>query len=369
MDVSKKLSAIYYKPGAQGSYSGAANLLSAFKKLHPNHKITKKVVTDFLSKQTAYSLHRKKYKRFQRNPLYFPRVNHQLSCDLIDFTTYSQYNDGFNYILVGIDGLSRFLYTEPLKTKTGVALRNALTKIFKRCQELPKVLNSDNGTEFTAEEVQKYLKSKNVHFFTSHGDMKAANAERVIKTIKEIFYRYFDKTLQRRWVDVLQAITKTYNNNYHRSIKMSPEEAQELPNAIKLSEESFKKIKHIKKELPLLKKGDIVRLNLNLGVFAKNYEQAWTRPLFRVASDAHYNVGGSRPMYEVAELNGKRFLGRFYPEEMLKVDKNTFYDEYDYPIEKVIQKGKKSSKVKWLGYSDEYNSWTNNSNIKDVANL
>jgi hypothetical protein len=180
-------------------------------------------------------------------------------------------------------------------------------------------------------------------------------------------YRYFDKTLQRQWVDILPKLTATYNKNYHTSIKMSPEEAQELPNSIKLSEQSYKKIVHTEKERPGLKKGDIVRLNLNLGVLAKKYEQSWSRALYRVVSDAHYNIGGSRPMYKVSELNGEHILGRFLPEEVLKVDKRTFLDEYNFPIEKVVQKGKKTSQVKWLGYSNNHNSRVKNSSIKQVA--
>ena len=368
MTADKLLSEIYYSPGDQGAYSGAANLLAAFRKVHPDKKINKKVVEDFLSKQTPYSLHRKKYKKFPRNQLYFPRVNHQLSCDLIDFSSYSQYNDGFKFILIAIDGLSRYLYTEKLKTKKGVAITEGLSSVFKKCPELPKVLNSDRGKEFLANPVQQLLKSKNIHFFTSHGDMKAANAERVIQTVKVLLYRYFDKGTQRRWVDILPQLTSTYNKNYHRSIKMSPEEAQELPNAIKLSEQSYKKLSSVKKEVSHLQKGDIVRLNLNLGVLAKNYEQSWSRALYRVTSDPHYNVGGSRPMYEVSELNGEKFLGRFLPEEILKVDKRTFLDEYNFPIEKVVTKGKKTSKVKWLGYDNDHNSWVNNTTIKQTAN-
>ena len=123
----------------------------------------------------------------------------------------------------------------------------------------------------------------------------------------------------------------------------------------------------MKKEPARLRKGDIVRMNLNLGPLAKKYEQSWSRALYRVASDAHYNIGGSRPMYEVSELNGTPIKGRFYPEEVLKVDKQTFIDEYDFPIEKVVEKGKKTSKVKWLGYSKDHNSWVDNSTIKHIV--
>ena len=123
----------------------------------------------------------------------------------------------------------------------------------------------------------------------------------------------------------------------------------------------------VKKETATLRKGDIVRLNLNLGHLAKKYEQSWSRALYRVASEAHYTAGGPRPMYNVSELNGNMIQGRFYQEELLKVDKETFLDEYDFPIEKVVEKGRKESKVKWLGYPTTYNSWVKNSAIKQVA--
>ena len=148
---------------------------------------------------------------------------------------------------------------------------------------------------------------------------------------------------------------------------MTPEEAQELPNALKLSAQSHLQKANVAREPAHLKKGDIVRLNLNLGPLAKKYEQAWSRALYRVTSDARYSAGGPRPMYEISELNRTPIKGRFYPEEVLKVDKKTFLDEYDFPIEIVVEPGRKQSKVKWLGYSNEHNSWVKNSIIKKQA--
>ena len=37
-----------------------------------------------------------------------------------------------------------------------------------------------------------------------------------------------------------------------------------------------------------------------------------------------------------------------------------------FRIEKIIEKGKNKSLVKWKGYSDKFNSWVDN---KDIVNL
>ena len=50
MKISKALSEIYYNPWSRGEFSSVDNLLAAFTKVHPNIKISLKIVTDFLSK-------------------------------------------------------------------------------------------------------------------------------------------------------------------------------------------------------------------------------------------------------------------------------------------------------------------------------
>ena len=64
--------------------------------------------------------------------------------------------------------------------------------------------------------------------------------------------------------------------------------------------------------------------------------------------------------YKIADLNGEEIDGTFYEPELQKTSQQLFR------IEKVIEKGKNKSLVKWKGYSDDFNSWVHN---KDIVNI
>ena len=48
--------------------------------------------------------------------------------------------------------------------------------------------------------------------------------ERLNRTIKEKMFRYFTHKSTLRYVDILQDLMNSYNNTFHRSIKMTPNE-------------------------------------------------------------------------------------------------------------------------------------------------
>jgi hypothetical protein len=37
-----------------------------------------------------------------------------------------------------------------------------------------------------------------------------------------------------------------------------------------------------------------------------------------------------------------------------------------FPVEKIVKKGKNKSLVKWLGWSDRFNTWEPNEEIKEL---
>ena len=55
--------------------------------------------------------------------------------------------------------------------------------------------------------------------------------------------------------------------------------------------------------------------------------------------------------YQVRDLNNEKILGSFYTPELSPAKQNIFR------IEKVIKRKNKMALVKWVGYSDKYNSW------------
>ena len=102
--------------------------------------------------------------------------------------------------------------------------------------------------------------------------------------------------------------------------------------------------------------GDKVRISKKKKTFEKGYTTRWTEEIFTITKLLH-----TLPVtYKIADLNGEEIDGTFYEPELQKTSQQLFR------IEKVIEKGKNKSLVKWKGYSNDFNSWVDN---KDIVNL
>ena len=123
--------------------------------------------------------------------------------------------------LTVVDVLSKFAWVEPIKTKSGENLVKAFEKICKRGRQ-PEKLHTDKGTEFTNRLFQRFLKDKNILFFTTHNDTKASIVERFNRTLKGKVWKYFTAKNTTKYIDVLQKLMYSYNHSRHRSIGMKP---------------------------------------------------------------------------------------------------------------------------------------------------
>ena len=104
----------------------------------------------------------------------------QYDADIADLSSLAGENDKYRYILVVIDIFSRYLWLEPLRTKTGKEVLNAFKSIFAR-GVVPKKLRTDSGAEFKFKGLDDFLKSNNVyHHISLNTAVKANYSERVI---------------------------------------------------------------------------------------------------------------------------------------------------------------------------------------------
>ena len=113
--------------------AGARNLL------HLNRattKVKKKKIYDWLSNQDTYTLHHPIKKRFLRLSYNVSNFDEVWECDLLQLTSIKDYNDGYCYILVVIDGLEKFAWVEPLQDKTTRIVADAFERIIDRRQSL-----------------------------------------------------------------------------------------------------------------------------------------------------------------------------------------------------------------------------------------
>ena len=117
-------------------------------------------------------------------------LNDQYEVDLVDMQKLKDKNDRVQFLLIGIDVFSRFMWVEPLENKLEDTVINGFQRIFQRARK-PRCLRTDRAGKFTGRKVQDYFNSINIKHWTAHNDeMKANFAERVIQTLKKSLWGY-----------------------------------------------------------------------------------------------------------------------------------------------------------------------------------
>ena len=169
-----------------------------------------------------------------------------------------------------------------------------------------------------------------------------------------MMWKYFYSKGTYNWVDVLDEVTKNYNNTKHSSILMKPKDVNKTnENMVWVTLYG-----HAMGELPLPKFriGDTVRVNKYKSIFTKGYEADFTEEIFKISKVFR----GDSNMYEIEDHEGEPIIGKFYEEELSAVNKK----DDTYRIEKVLRKKNGMALVKWLGYDSR--SWIQVKDIKDI---
>ena len=156
------------------------------------------------------------------------------------------------------------------------------------------------------------------------------------------------------WYNVLSNLIKTYNNRYHRTIKMKP---------IGVNKSNEKHIKNtvynynITDKIPKFKINGLVRISLTRRqLFDKPSENIkWSEELFKIHSINKSNV----ITYQLKDMNDEIIKGIFYEKELQKT-RNT---SNEYIIEKILKTNKNKIYVKWRGYNSSFNSWINKNSV------
>ena len=363
-ELNQILSKIYFNTNHPAAYGGITQLYKYAKQL--DNRITFNDVKTWLSGQFSYSLHKPARKKFSRNKIFVKYIDEQWEADLIDFQNFAQVNNQNKFILIIIDVFSKYLFAYPIKNKTSLEVVSKFKDLFKRRK--PAKLRTDKGLEFQNKLLKALCKKYDVLFFSSENlDVKCAVAERVIGTIKRKLFRYFTKNGTRRYVDILDKIIHAYNNSYHRSIKMRPNDVVHENESTVFKNlygtENKLDVFFQKKIAPKLKVGDTVRQKYSLSTLDKSYYPLWTDMVYTI-NKVHGKV--TKPQYELA-LDGNVFKKKFYPEEVQKVlvNKNTLW-----LIEKILgyrtKRGVKEAQVKFKGYPDSYNQWLPLNQIRNL---
>lgn len=142
----------------------------------------------------------------------------------------------------------------------------------------------------------------------------------------------------------------------HKTIKMKPNEVnseneQELLNTVY----NYKR-EYSKRRVAKFKVGDYVRLSHYRTVFDKSYTPNWTTIIFRIRK-VQYNTDPIT--YLLYAYDNQEMPGSMYAEELQHVR-----NPNEYIIEKVLRKRNNEVYVKWLGFSNDFNSWIPESDLQ-----
>ena len=105
-------------------------------------------------------------------------------------------------------------------------------------------------------------------------------------------------------IDKLDHIVNEYNNTYHRTIKIKPDDVKD--NTYNDSS------KDVNDKDPRFKIGDQVKISKYKNIFAKGYTPNWSEEVFVIKEDKN-----TAPWtYVINDLNGEKIIGTFYEEEL-----------------------------------------------------
>jgi len=185
--------------------------------------------------------------------------------------------------------------------------------------------------------------------YSTFSVLKASIIERINRTIKARMFKEFTSRSSHVWITILPALVDGYNNSIHRTIGMTPMQTDAHPTRVKLKYD-IEKTGKIKFSV-----SDKVRISMYKGVFTKGYLPNWSTEIFTIIK-----VNKSTPTTFILEnYMGSPITGDFYAEEIRK----TLYID-DYLVEKVIRTKGRRVFVRWLGFTDEHNSWINKADLK-----
>jgi hypothetical protein len=297
-------------------------------------------------RQVVEELHRPARKKFLRRRTIVRGLRDLMQVDLMEFIPQARFNRGHKYVLVAIDCFSKRVWLMPLKTKTGQEVSVGMSTVLKRCITAPKNLQVDDGREFWNSHFKRLCAENKINMYSTFSVIKASIVERVIRTLKNLMYKEFSLRGKYNWIDLLDEISAKYNNNKHRTIGMTPLEADKKKHERHLLNTAYSNMKI--QGHSHLNVNDYVRISKYKSIFAKGYTPNWSTELFKIVK-----IQVTNPVtYLLEDTFGEPVMGAFYELELQKAK----YSDV-YLVERILRRKGNKVYVKWLGLEPSHNSW------------
>ena len=151
-----------------------------------------------------------------------PPLNRPYQSVNLDLLNLPTSEDNYKYVLLMIDGFTRFAEAIPLKTKTAVEVEDGIASGWICRHGAPESFHSDLGKEFTNEILSTLCKKLKIkQTFTTPGHPQGnGKVERANKNLINFLRKNLDK--DQDWVKLLPYAIFSLNNSKHLTTKFSP---------------------------------------------------------------------------------------------------------------------------------------------------
>ena len=245
----------YERQKLQSLYTQGAAAYGSVPNLSKTSRLPVSKVRQFLHSKdsfTKYALAPRKFKRMRA----FASFRNEIWCmDLAYVDKFAKENNGVKYLLVRQDLFDRTVNAKGMKTidsqETVKTFSSMITK-----KNRPKKIWVDKGTEY-AGALKKFCAAEGIQVYSTMSETKAAFAERTIRSLKKILYRYMED-FGFKYKHKLPRFIAALNYRRNSSINKSP---NTVKNCDFMSILYSKPLREIKK--PAFKIGDRLRISKN----------------------------------------------------------------------------------------------------------
>ena len=294
----QKLQRLYTQGGA--AYGSARNLVKT------SNLSVSKVRQFLLSKPsyTKFTLATRKFKRMKA----FARLKNEIYCmDLAYVDKLAKDNNGVKYLLVRQDLFDRNVEAKGNITKNSKeTVPSFLSMITKK--KRPENIWVDKGTNF-AGEFKKLSKAEGIQVYSTMNETKAAFAERTIRSLKNLFYRYMEDNGY-KYVHKLTQFVTTLNSRRNCSIDLIPKNVKKSDF---LSILYSKPLREFRK--PKFRVGDRVCISKYDLPFGKGYKLQLTIEGFKIVAIS----AKKPPTYTIKDEQDEIIRYKFHQIELIKV--------------------------------------------------
>ena len=201
--------------------------------------------------------------------------------------------------------LTNICWTIPLKNKNAQTIKDSFENILIISKRSPNLIETDRGKEIYNNIFQDFLNKNNIKLYSRNSLYGAVFAERFNRTITDLLKKPVFEKGDGNWIDVLQTITKQYNNKTHSSTKLTPTQASLKKNEGYVYKNLLDKRKKVK---PKYEIGDLVRTADLKKTFSKGDTTNWSYKMYKKTEIINDTI----PRYKIDNLKER------YNEALLK---------------------------------------------------